>query len=61
MHLSKMEKNIARARKTSHLSYGRISSSNRKKNMSVVFYLHVNKRYAVKYTRKKLACDGLFF
>ena len=39
-----MEKNFARARKTSYLSYGRIYSSNRKKNMSFAFYLHVQRK-----------------
>ena len=62
IHLSKMEKNFARARKTSYLSYGRIYSSNRKKNMSFAFYLHVQQKIWCKvHEKKKLTCDGLFF
>ena len=48
-----MEKNFARARKTSYLSYGRIYSSNRKKNMSFAFYLHVQQKIWCKIHEKK--------
>ena len=48
-----MKKNFARARKTFYLSYGRIYSSNRKKNMSFAFYLHVQQKIWCKIREKK--------